>query len=233
MKKKQSQLGSAHLITIIILVVALLGALGYIYWQNFMQSKTSTSNNTTTTVTSATVALDKSINENVTGSNLTLNYPSDWSVSSVTGLNPSQQTSNTKMFITSPDDNIKVTFWAGVDGIGGTCGDPADSTITNLATYPIANYSGYTLYESTISFSSGGYSAVAEVLKNDSKIQTNASACELGLGFFGATNGTINQVSVSFNNNLSASMTTTAIDTVRATDNYKTAIKIIQSLHEQ
>jgi len=37
--KKQSQSGSAHLVVIIVLVVALLGALGFVFWQNFMQPK--------------------------------------------------------------------------------------------------------------------------------------------------------------------------------------------------
>jgi hypothetical protein len=37
--KKQSQSGFAHLAIIIVLVVALLGSLGFVFWQNFMQPK--------------------------------------------------------------------------------------------------------------------------------------------------------------------------------------------------
>jgi len=37
--KKQSQSGSSHLVIIIVLVVALLGALGYVFYLNFMQPK--------------------------------------------------------------------------------------------------------------------------------------------------------------------------------------------------
>jgi len=39
MNKKQSQSGSAHLIIIIVLAVALLGSLGYVFYLNFMQPK--------------------------------------------------------------------------------------------------------------------------------------------------------------------------------------------------
>lgn len=51
MKKRQS--GSAHLVITVILVVSLLGALGFIYWQNFINKKDqavtpSTSQSTTT-----------------------------------------------------------------------------------------------------------------------------------------------------------------------------------------
>ena len=38
MNKKQSQSGSAHLLVVILLVVALLGALGYAFYLNFIQS---------------------------------------------------------------------------------------------------------------------------------------------------------------------------------------------------
>ena len=41
MNKQKSQSGFAHLAIIIVLIVALLGTLGFVYWQNFMQTKTS------------------------------------------------------------------------------------------------------------------------------------------------------------------------------------------------
>lgn len=39
MKKRSSQSGSAHLIIIIVLTIALLGTLGFVFWQNFGQPK--------------------------------------------------------------------------------------------------------------------------------------------------------------------------------------------------
>jgi len=44
--KKQKQSGAAHLmITTVILGLAVAGLLGYVFWQNFMQPKTSTESN--------------------------------------------------------------------------------------------------------------------------------------------------------------------------------------------
>ena len=43
------QTGSAHIGIVIILVVALIGALGVIFWQNFTQKDTTTDHNTTST----------------------------------------------------------------------------------------------------------------------------------------------------------------------------------------
>ena len=59
MKKKQSQSGFVHLAIIIVLVVALIGAIGYIAWDKFMQPKdgdenvvaTKTTNDSTDTTT--------------------------------------------------------------------------------------------------------------------------------------------------------------------------------------
>lgn len=39
MKKQNIQSGSAHLVIVIILALALIGALGFVFWQNFMQPK--------------------------------------------------------------------------------------------------------------------------------------------------------------------------------------------------
>ncbi|MDB5166970.1 MAG: hypothetical protein JWN26_115 [Candidatus Saccharibacteria bacterium] len=63
MKSRQSQAGSAHLVIIIVLVVALLGALGFVFWQNFINkpvanqansSQTTPTTKTDTTTTSPT-----------------------------------------------------------------------------------------------------------------------------------------------------------------------------------
>lgn len=42
--KNLSQKGSAHVVIIVILVVALLGALGFVFWQNYLKGPSETSN---------------------------------------------------------------------------------------------------------------------------------------------------------------------------------------------
>ena len=49
--KFRNQQGSAHLIIIIVLVVVVLGALGFIFWQNFVNTSTPSGNNDTTSST--------------------------------------------------------------------------------------------------------------------------------------------------------------------------------------
>lgn len=54
MKLKKYQSGSGHLIIIIALIVLLLGALGFVLWQNFMQPKDDDKDNKTTTTSQTT-----------------------------------------------------------------------------------------------------------------------------------------------------------------------------------
>lgn len=64
MRTNKSQSGSAHLIIIIILVVALLGALGFVFWQNFVdKAADSATTNTSDTTTTNAATSDKDNNE--------------------------------------------------------------------------------------------------------------------------------------------------------------------------
>lgn len=80
--KQKSQSGSAHLIIIIVLALALIGTLGFVVWQNFInkneasQQKSEKSGGTTTTK-------DTSFLVSVTNNNsktVSFSYPSDWNV---------------------------------------------------------------------------------------------------------------------------------------------------------
>lgn len=252
--KTKLQSGSAHLIVIFILVLTIIGLLGFVFWQNFMQPKAtmisnsdSSNSSSTTADTSSeetdtdnnTVILNKSFTENVTGENLTLDYPDGWTIESKTGLNPSQATSHTNTYITSPDANVKITFWAGADGLGGTCGNNP-SNITSVKTYSLPNYSGYTLYEITAPIHDDGdtqtisYGNLAMVLQDNSAIKVDASECVTGLGLFEAANGTSNSLYITFVGDLAMDHPSIdQINSARATDNYKTAVKIVQSLHRK
>jgi len=53
-RKRDNQSGSAHAVIIIILIVAILGLLGFIFWQNFIQKNDTTPTKSITTTTPAT-----------------------------------------------------------------------------------------------------------------------------------------------------------------------------------
>ncbi len=82
-KNSQKQTGSAHVVIITILVLALLGALGFIFYQNFIKAKTDTANSVATTEAEEAPEADKYAGwgtyESVSGG-YSIKYPEDWIV---------------------------------------------------------------------------------------------------------------------------------------------------------
>lgn len=87
-KNSRMQTGSAHVIIVIILVVALLGALGFIFWQNFIDKPDDTSS------ANAEISKTEDVERKVTihprdqfgetgGDSFNLTLPEGWSVENV------------------------------------------------------------------------------------------------------------------------------------------------------
>jgi len=87
MQRNKSQAGSTHIVIIVIFVVALIGTLGFIFWNNFLKETSVT--NTATDNSQATKTEDKKeiakdpydgwkTYTSITPSNLSFKYPSDW-----------------------------------------------------------------------------------------------------------------------------------------------------------
>lgn len=124
-KKSSKQTGSVHIAIIIILIVAILGGLGFMFWNNFMKKDNDNSSNTQQTsaskvITYATYQTD--IHP------VSFQYPSTWKVKNVEG---SGQDFFRSANITT-DENNAISFSIGAGGLGGTCGGsniPIHSTI--------------------------------------------------------------------------------------------------------
>ena len=81
MKKLNNQTGSAHVVIIIILIAAVLGLLGFVFWQNFIK-KTSPQTTSQVTKTTATTPVSNSTTTPkapasavYSGSGIAFNYP--------------------------------------------------------------------------------------------------------------------------------------------------------------
>lgn len=133
MVNKTSQKGSAHVIIVVILVVALLGALGFVFWQNFIQKDTETKPVTQSNthkdvpkqVTYKTYQTDKHP--------ISFKYPDSWTVKNEKA-DDQYSFSRSVDVVTSADD--VVSFSVGGQGLGGTCGGnpPTRSTIDVTST---------------------------------------------------------------------------------------------------
>jgi hypothetical protein len=152
--------GSAHVIIIICLVVALLGALGVVFYQNFIQNKQTTSNGSTSTSsktdtsqtngTTTTTLADGSIDSSF-GTTLSFKYPSTWKYSqTMSGTIETDGTWTQKITLTSPSGKYVVQYYVGAGGgLGGTCVPTETGTIASTAYEGVSGFSGVSYTEMT------------------------------------------------------------------------------------
>jgi hypothetical protein len=149
----QKQQGNALVVVVIILTVAIIGALGYVLYQNFIPKGEQT--NTTTNQTpnqQETVPLTKEFQSQV--HNITFSYPIDWSVVEEVRSNTDEWYASTVKVLNAQGKVVTalITGWE----IGGTCSDEepllAVSTITKdpleLKGIGQTNF-GYTIVETS------------------------------------------------------------------------------------
>jgi len=250
--KKHS--GAAHLIIVtIILALGLVGAMGYVVWDkvinkqnnsNVVQQDTQNSEDNKSIVDDTTAQpVDiydgwKTISENTSGKGLSIKYPSGWKASNTKSSSPNGSTYSS-IEVKSPDESLSVKLLVGIDGIGGTCptNDP-NFIIYQVDKYDLPDLDGYSFYSGITQYKNdNSYSYKAVVLEDNSetaKIQAGASGCYFGLGVFGLSGDDRTISSLNINSNAikeSGNDNPSSINQVFVTENFKTAIKIVQSLH--
>lgn len=120
MSKLKNQSGSAHIIVVIILVVALMGALGFVFYQNFIQ-KTNTTETATVddevksdsnNVANGTTTVYKTYTMDEYGASF--EYPDTWSV-------VKSEISPTSFVVKNTASGDVLASYKSVSGIGGAC----------------------------------------------------------------------------------------------------------------
>lgn len=101
MKQTNRESGVAHAAVVIVLVLVILGLLGFVFWQNFLQKKPAAKSSHTTAATTKRAADPYSGWKTYTNSDLgiSLRYPSDWTLGNVNGNNLPMQVAT----LASPD----------------------------------------------------------------------------------------------------------------------------------
>lgn len=240
MTKKQS--GFAHLaIVTVVLAVVVVGLLGYVFWQNFMQPKASTLNASNTSNTTPKTDKNETVPEVVLDSEIVaqttvkfaMNYPSSWTKTYTQGSESSGVQESFKL--TSPSGNISVYFQVGLSGVGGTC-DTQDmnyvieqgeyDTVPKFASVQYIEAITHVRQQDVYYFAAGLRTA-----STVTPIKAGDQACSVGMFLFqyaGLTNG----ASIILNNVKSGQHSTLAEATAALnSDEYATARRILISLH--
>ncbi len=145
---KRSESGSAHVVIITILAVALVGALGTLFWQNVInkpkdnEAKVVVSTSPTPSQAPSTKTYCAPIEK------LCFDYPSTWKVSSEA---VDAETDGIVESIRVSDDKGQpwLHLETGLTGVGGTCGDVGDSYTKVLSTHTTAVTGSYLVTKNT------------------------------------------------------------------------------------
>ena len=236
MKKNQ---GSALAIAVFVLSIALVGTIGFIFWQNYIAEPvadvdTNNSQNVDLDDDNDAISLANVVTDQTFDTNLSVRYPSDWA--KTTTSNVKEGMGGETSIITSPDGKVRVHFAIGIGGIGGMCPE-GESTISSVDADVIENYpdlrfasivydngDDYRYYmgiqdnADTVANAVAGDDACAYYLRNLPEFKTlTSSHIELYAEFTDITNDD--------------STTKNAFEQIKDTENYNTAKAIIQSLY--
>jgi len=166
--KQQKQSGFAHIVILtVILGIAVVGLLGFVYYQNFIQKKNDSSKTINTTMLTETASIK------VDNVGFSVKYPKDWTYD---GSNMSSEAS--KLFvISSPDKKVQITamVYKPTDGYAMTCVD-SNSNVKVVDSGNISSYEGigFVFYRELSSDSNAEYFVGAQKL---SKVATTKT-CE-------------------------------------------------------
>lgn len=162
MKRNVSQAGSLSAIIISVLFVALMAALGVIFYQNFIQEKPAQKAEpakeepTGNTMKTARVAFDGVI--------YALDYPDNWKEAREPAGNENKSIEGTKLNITSPSGKVEVRFQVDAGSASSACDKSDGRKVSYYNTIPKANLeltgTPLTLVEALYDHLDGGYDYV-------------------------------------------------------------------------
>lgn len=138
MSNRYDQHGSAHVIIIVGLVVALVAALGVVFYQNFIVKQSTTQTNTVSNTTTSDEVKNTVASKEycATYEQLCFTMPDTWKV--VDLGQPEGATLPYKLDrleIRTDTDKKVLHLYTGIEGIGGSCPDEDKTTLSTVAVY--------------------------------------------------------------------------------------------------
>lgn len=180
---KQNRNGSALVVVMAVVILVLLGALGFVFWQNVTKksdnqgsTETNTSQNTTDSVTLKEASIDSGFPVLITWK-----YPDSWSLTKKgNGPSSTSDSASETFTLTSPSKAYSVIYEVTQNlGFGGMCEPTTPSTIQYVNRYDTPNFPEAVLVESIISeysslnekYTLSGYKYSLALMKNNSSVK--------------------------------------------------------------
>jgi len=130
-----TQKGSAHLVIIVVLILVIISAVGFIFWQNFIKKDTTTMPISTRGMSSSKVgsATYKTYTTDVYG--ISFQYPESWSVGNF--VKSDEQDNVSRSLVVTATSGQQISFQIGIRGLGGTCDTPGTFKVIDTSTTTI------------------------------------------------------------------------------------------------
>lgn len=244
--KRHSQKGSAHLGIVIVVILVLIGALGYVFYQNFMNrpvqedSRQNAKQQEEKKLKTARVDFEKMT--------YALDYPEGWSESAL-GADPDFR----EMSITNPDKTIEVVFNIAAGGLGGMCDteDGLKVRFYQVSSWTNTKVTNETLHlvEAMTDYPEGGYGYVIGLSPEGAETHSSIGDSRCTVGYVGVASRVASDPSTDtiVHPTIIAKITfpglpdatdskVKSMDDVKnlmATDDYKAAVKILQSARKE
>ncbi|HTJ73017.1 MAG TPA: hypothetical protein VL481_00310 [Verrucomicrobiae bacterium] len=238
--------GSASIVIIAVLFLALMASLGVVFYQNFIQKKPETSQtqqqskkSTEQTLKTSRIAFHSTI--------YALDYPETWKYT------PYEAAGNSGLHIKSPDEKVDVRISISSGGIGGTCDLKSNLKISSYAIQPSANTNltgqPTALVETMYDHENGGYDYHIGLTEDGGATHAAVGDAFCTVAFVGVASalqinddGTVKQpliiAQISFpnlqnNDKGPASPDMQTIKDLMKSDDYKAAVKILESARKE
>ena len=184
--------GDAHAVIIILLTVALVGALGWIFWQNLDKNKQTA--NTAPVVNAeknpkssddnvAAVKTERATIENFKkyGVDISFSYPETWKVNHTAASNiVTKDAVDETTTVVSPDGMYTVSYRIGANGgLGGMCVPEENGTISSIAYEHLSAATALDFVELTTKNNDGTYSreSLLGQAGKSKNLKVNDTAC--------------------------------------------------------
>lgn len=243
-ERKDSQVGSLHAVIIIVLFLALMVTLGVVFYQNFIAGKpaaveTTQSSDETSVITR--IAFNSDI--------YALDYPKEWK--SVTTKSDSQADGSSDTRITNPSKEVEVAFSVSAGGLGGACDvhDGRKISYYRINEVPIANLTTTPVYlvETIVDSIGGGYQYIIGLTPDGGETHAAVGDSHCNVTYVGVASTLALEKDKVVKPTIIAKITfpklqpktDVAIKDMKQikdminTDDYKTAVKILESARKE
>lgn len=194
-KTSSKQSGSAHVIIIVILVIALLGTLGFVFWKNYINKDGTKKVETETSVKKEEAPKPVTYKTYQTDTHpVSFKYPDTWNLENA-------KADDTYAFYRSvsvkTDRNDIVGFSIGGSGLGGTCGGPNIPIRSTIGVEPttFATPKATTLSFTITKLADGTYDATYGLTDQHTKLKDEQICDNVFYYFFDSGNANYNLIS--------------------------------------